>query len=172
MKNLVIVLIAIVLSATVAFAQTHNETVTDNTTFSVKVIKPFLVENIDPQVTSFDLPDVIMGQTRELGPDVYQIFRLQKEEGYKVRLDMSLPNPQGNVLLNAEWYFFDTPPDTYWSFGGVPLNVSFWWGENATELLKTDGWVALKVNSINASAATTTGPRTFTATCTGYYVGL
>ncbi len=172
MQKIIISIIMLVLSASIVQAQTHNPTEGDDATMSVTVITPFVVENYDANVTSFDLPDVIMGQTRDLGPNTYQIFSLQKESGYKVKLIMSLPNPVNGVTLNAEWYFFDTPPDTYWEFPNTPLNVSFWWGENPTELLKTDGWVALKVSSIDASSATTTGDRTFTATCEGYYVGL
>ena len=171
MQKIIISIIALMMSATIAQAQTHNPNEGDNATMSVEVITPFLVENYQGQST-FDLPDVIKGQTRDLGPDTYQVFSMQKAKGYKVKLDMELPNPVNGVTLNAEWYFFDTPPDTYWDFPNVPLNISFWWGENATELLKTNGWIALKVSSIDATGANTTGDRTFTATCTGYYVGL
>lgn len=173
MKRLI--LLAVFLGAfSTLFSQTHNDPVDESAQMSAKVIRPFSVENYD-DIDLFNLPDVIKGDKRDLEEPVYKVFSIGKESGYKVHFTLTLPNSIEGVILNAQWVMWDTPPDTDW--GPFPPTVLNWlygwdWGENATELLKTDGWIGVKVNSIDAINAEDTGVVSFIATCSGSYVGL
>ncbi len=171
MQKILTAIIMLMMSATIAQAQTHNPVEGDDATMSVKVIKPLTVENVQEQQPDI-LPDVIKGQVRELTPqdNSYWIFRVEREAQYHIKFNLTLPNPIDGVELDGFWGYETSPPQ--WGETGQYPNRGLWtnWEWTPSEL--EEFYIILFFTEIDASQAQTTGARTFTATCSAWYHNL
>ena len=174
MKKIIYLLVfALGINTMFSAGTTHNEFDPEEVEVSTNIIHPFqiwdsITDDDDDQREDRNLPDVIMSQIHVLNPEEgILLFRMTKETMKEVQLTLTLPQPVDGVNLTAHWYFEDTDPFGTYNFPSTPINHDFLWYEQQTE-----GWIILKVSEIDASAATTTGVRTFTASCSGHYVNL
>jgi hypothetical protein len=175
MKNLII-MIAIFLAASVCYSQTFNAPIPKTSTLKTTVITPFSVRDFT-EFTTPHLPDVIMGQVRTLphnaNQDVVCLFEMNKETNYTVyfsNLSVTETSSEGNLKITAHWMWHDELPTNLQDLIGYPLNQSGARWNNPVE--QTKAWASIHVEKIDASQATSTGVKVFTATCTGYYEGL
>lgn len=180
MKKLIIVF-ALFLGVTVVNAQYSSTTqATEQGSLTTKVIRPFLVRDATP-TSSPELPPIVKGTIRSLLPEPGSsllLFEMFKEPLYSVQLQLSVPQPvygtggpNDKLSITAHWYFADNPTPWDGDFPGVPLTSTWTWYDVGTNQ-PYEGWIYIHVLEIDASQATTTGTRTFTATASGHYIGL
>lgn len=174
-----IILIAIVLglfSALAAYSQ-HNTPVSDDGQMSTKVIRPLLFTDISPG--NLNIPfDVIKGQSRTFSPgEMVKLFKMEKEPKIHAQVNIQCDNVVGNVQITAVWYWFDTQPDWSGYLTGYSINPAtgwYWQETDPNDPVGTyEGWIGVEITKINAeNSAVTVGNKTFTATISGWYIGI
>lgn len=185
----IIILIAIIMTASVAFAQ-YNAVVPATKTLQTKVIKPFIIHDYDGQAVIPHLPDVIKGEVLNISPTpsgdadgqakggVVKLFEMHKDANYNVGFSTMTCQSQstvagkGTLKITAHWYWHDTPPEitgdlSAWGWNGLgPFSGMGWINQ------QTIGWLTIHVTQINAQSVTGPATFTFTATITGAYNNL
>lgn len=167
MKRIIMLIVFLSAFGTLLAQTNHNPLEDESAQMSVKVITPFLIWDVTPDSNPF-IEDVIKGQKRIFDTFVpAQLFQMQKEADYTVRLQLRVPQPVDGVSVTAHWFFNDTPPDWQGGFPGTALDSDWdWFGS------QTDGWITIRVTEIDAINAGTKGLKTFTANATGWYLNL
>lgn len=178
MKKIIFITIILGLfGAMVAFAQTHNPTVSEDGQMTAKVIRPLKFTDISQSNTNVPF-EVIKGQTRTFNPgQMVKLFKMEKEAKIQARLDIQCDDEKDNVKITAVWYWYDTQPDFSAYLTGYPINPATGWIWTETDpndpVGTYEGWIGVEITKINAeNTAVTTGLKTFKATISGYYIGI
>lgn len=180
MKQIYIIII-LLLGSSSLFAQYELTTGADKQgAIKTKVIRPFIIRDATPN-SSPALPPMVSGTQRSLAPEPGAslfLFEMFKEPGYEVSLHLEVPQPvigtdgpNDKLSIEAHWYFADNPTPWEGDFPGVPLTSNWRW-YNVGSNQPSEGWIYLHVMGIDASQATSTGQRVFTAKASGYYIGI
>jgi hypothetical protein len=179
MKKFIFISVILGLFGTlVAFSQ-HNTPVSDDGQMTAKVIRPLQFTNIQNQNNNPNIPfEVIKGQSRTFTPgQMVKLFKMEKEAKIEARVNIQCDDEIGNVKITAVWYWFDTQPDWSGYLTGTPINPAsgwLWQETNPNDPIGTyEGWVGVEITKIDAEGNNVeTGLKTFTATISGYYVGI
>jgi hypothetical protein len=170
MKKFFALIIALVISASAVYAVDFNAKVTDNAQLKAKVITPFSIE----KSSATTLPPVINGQNRIFSPGInYQLFTIKREPGYTVWFNFVIaPYPVDGVKVGGSWVMMNQNVDLEKAPGAkideIPASSLWQWDLTDNDIV----YVNLRIDNIDATLATSSGPKSFTATMTGYYNNL
>lgn len=160
------IIIAMLVCFSLATAEQNPVVESTHNTVKVKVITPFSIVN-DQGNGNDQLPDIPAGQSVTFqSPKILKLFKMTKEAGYKVRLNLDCEEENNGLEIEADWYFSEDQPNNPTYTWDDPLNQAFdWYGP------PTDAWIFVAVNSVDASNASA-GSASFTATANGHYINL